>query len=104
VKEGIKEFANEMGVDDLGVCSVQDYRSPRSPALDTLFPAARSIVVLAFGDLSGCKGLSPYLAMNGRLDLQAFSLPLSEGRPRETRDQRYGPPKSALPCAGYRDF
>jgi epoxyqueuosine reductase len=73
MKQAIKEFAFDMGVDDVGVCSVKDYNSPRSPAIDTLFPAARSIVVLAFGELSGCEGGNPYIAMNGRLDLGTFS-------------------------------
>ena len=73
MKREIKQFATEIGVDDVGVCSTDDYDSPRSPAIATLFPAARSIVVLAFGDLAGCEGLNPYIAMNGRADLGAFS-------------------------------
>ena len=73
MKREIKEFALDIGVDDVGVCSIEEYKSPRSPAINTLFPAARSIVVLAFGELSGCEGGNPYIAMNGRLDLGAFS-------------------------------
>jgi hypothetical protein len=73
MKREIKEFALDIGVDDVGVCSIEEYKSPRSPAINTLFPAARSIVVLAFGELSGCEGGNPYIAMNERLDLGAFS-------------------------------
>jgi len=73
MKQEIKQLAADIGVDDVGVCSVNGYHSPRSPAIDTLFPAARSIVVLAFGGLAGCEGVNPYIAMNGRLDLGAFS-------------------------------
>jgi epoxyqueuosine reductase len=73
MKQKIKDFALDLGVDDVGICSVSGYNSPNSPAIETLFPAARSIVVLAFGELSGCESPNPYIAMNGRLDLSAFS-------------------------------
>ncbi len=37
-----------MGVDDVGVAAMSDYRSPKSLALDTIFPSAKSIVVMAY--------------------------------------------------------
>ncbi len=72
MKEKIKNFAKQVGADDIGVTAVADYRSPRSPDIAKLFPEVRSIVVLAFRELSNCESLSPQIAMNGRLDLMAF--------------------------------
>jgi epoxyqueuosine reductase QueG len=72
MKDKIKTFARGMGVDDIGIASVNDYQSPRSPDIAKLFPEARSIVVLAYSELSNCESLSPQIAMNGRLDLMAF--------------------------------
>jgi hypothetical protein len=47
MKEKIKEFVLEMGVDDVGIAAVKDYKSPRSPDLLSIFPEAKSFVVLA---------------------------------------------------------
>ncbi len=45
MKNIIKDFAKDIGVDDVGIASVTDYKSPRSPSIDKLFPEAKSIVV-----------------------------------------------------------
>jgi epoxyqueuosine reductase QueG len=73
MKEGIRNFALSLGVDDVGFASVDDYSSPNSPAIDSLFPGVRSLIVLAFRELSSCESPSPQLAMNGRLDLMEVS-------------------------------
>lgn len=73
MKERIRKFVLELGVDDVGFASVSDYRSPNSPALESLFPGAKSIIVLAFRELSACDSPSPQMAMNARLDLMEFS-------------------------------
>ncbi|HTY20219.1 MAG TPA: hypothetical protein VMC44_01155 [Geobacteraceae bacterium] len=73
MKERIRRFTMSHGVDDVGFALVKDYRSPNSPAIDSLFPGARSMIVLAFRELSSCESPSPQLAMNGRLDLMEFS-------------------------------
>ena len=73
MKEAIRTFAREMGVDDVGFAAASDYRSPMSPPLEELLPGARSLVVLAYRELSTCDSPSPQLAMNGRLDLMEFS-------------------------------
>ncbi len=49
VKDDIRNHALDMGADDAGFASAADYRSPRSPALETIFPGARSLVLLAYG-------------------------------------------------------
>lgn len=73
MKETIKKFLLDMGVDDVGFASVEDYHSPRSPKIETIFPQARSIVVMVFKELSSCETPNMQIAMNGRLDLMEFS-------------------------------
>lgn len=73
MKEQIKEFVMQMGVDDVGFASVANYYSPNSPNIKTIFPEVKSIVVMAFKELSTCESPSMQIAMNGRLDLMEFS-------------------------------
>ena len=73
MKEEIRRFILGLGIDDVGFASVSDYRSLNSPPIEALFPGARSMIVLAFRELSACDGTSPQLAMNARLDLMEFS-------------------------------
>lgn len=73
MKEELRRFALGLGVDVVGFGSVEAYRSPASPPLETLFPGARSLVVLAFRELSSCESPSPLMAMNARLDLMEMS-------------------------------
>ncbi|MBE0617254.1 MAG: epoxyqueuosine reductase [Proteobacteria bacterium] len=72
-KEAIRRFALDLGADDVGFAAAGDYQSALSPALDSLFPGVKSIVVLAYRELSTCESPRPQLAMNGRLDLMEFS-------------------------------
>lgn len=69
----VRSFLLNLGVDDVGVASVDDYRSPASPPVEALFPGARSLIVMAYRELSACDSPSPQLAMNARLDLMTFS-------------------------------
>lgn len=73
MKEIIKKFVSEMGVDDVGFTTVQKYISPRSPKIESIFPAAKSLIVMAYRELSGCESSNMQIAMNGRLDLMEFS-------------------------------
>jgi len=73
VKEAIRSFARGLGVDDVGFATADDYRSPRSPALGKLLSGARSLVVLAYRELSTCDSENPQIAMNGRMDVMEFS-------------------------------
>lgn len=73
LKDNIRNFVLDLGVDDVGFASVDDYQSPRTPSIESLFPGARSMIVMAFRELSACESLSPQLAMNARLDLMEFS-------------------------------
>ena len=73
MKETIRSFVLDLGVDDVGFASADDYRSPNSSPLESLFPGVKSIIVLAFRELSACESPSPQMAMNARLDLMEFS-------------------------------
>ncbi len=73
MKEEIRQFALDLGADAVGFAAAADYRSPLSPALETILPGVRSLVVLAYRELSTCESPSPQVAMNGRLDVMEFS-------------------------------
>jgi epoxyqueuosine reductase QueG len=73
MKTTIRNFALSLGVDDVGFASVDDYRSPNSPPIESLFPGVKSMVVFAFRELSSCDSPSPQMTMSGRLDLIEFS-------------------------------
>lgn len=73
MKEKIRKFVLEMGVDDVGFAALSDYNSPKSPKVETIFPQAKSIVVLAYKELSTCESPNMQIAMNGRLDVMEFS-------------------------------
>lgn len=72
-KEQIREFALGLGADYVGFAAAEDYVSPRSPALGSLMPEVRSLVVLAFRESSSCESQSPQMAMAGRMDVMEFS-------------------------------
>src|SRR3990172_2962679 len=73
MREKIKKFAREMGVDDVGIAAVTDYKSPRSPDLRSIFPEAKSLVVLAYKELPNCESENMQIAMGGRLDILEFA-------------------------------
>lgn len=73
LKFKIRQYAMNLGVDDVGFANVRDYNSPRSPKIEDLFPSAQSIIVLAYRESSHCESRSPYMAMAGRTDLMEFS-------------------------------
>ena len=72
-KDKVKEFALGLGVDDVGVALAADYKSPRSPALESIFPGVESLVVMAYKELASCDSENMQIAMNGRLDLMEFT-------------------------------
>ncbi len=44
MKEKIKNYAKEIGADDIGFTSVENYKSPNSIPIKEIFPKAKSIV------------------------------------------------------------
>ncbi len=73
MKEPVRNFALELGADSVGFASADDYKSEKSPPLDRALKGARSLVVMAWRELSTCESDSPHVAMNGRLDLMEMT-------------------------------
>lgn len=73
LKDTIRAFALDLGVEDVGFGDVSSYNSPLSPAIETIFPGARSMVVLAFRELSNCESTNKRIAMGGRIDSMEFA-------------------------------
>jgi len=103
MKDIIRNFVLSLGVDDVGFASVDDYKSPRSPALESLFPGARSMIVMAFRELSACESPSPQLAMNARLDLMEFTRSACYRVARYV-ETRLGSPAVTVPVSYPMDF
>jgi epoxyqueuosine reductase len=72
-KNRIKEYALDFPVDDIGFAKVDSYISKNSPAINSFFPEAKSIIVMAFNELNWMDSSSMEIAMNGRLDLMSHS-------------------------------
>ncbi len=73
MKQKVKEFVLGLGVDDVGIAAVKVYKSQKSPDLQTIFPGAKSFVVLAYKELSNCESENMQIAMGGRLDALEFA-------------------------------
>ena len=72
MKDKIKKYVLDLGVDDVGFGAVADYKSPQSPPVEKIFPGAKSLVVMAFKELSNCESENMRIAMGGRLDIMEF--------------------------------
>jgi len=73
IKERIKNYAEDIGVEDIGFASVQNYRSPNSIPIKELFPEARTIIVLAFQQIDNCKSENDQFASVGIKIVTEFS-------------------------------
>lgn len=73
MKEAIREFALSLGVDDVGFAAVADYDSPRSPKIETISPNIKSMVVLAYKELTSCELDDKDTAMAGRQAVNEFA-------------------------------
>jgi epoxyqueuosine reductase len=103
LKVVIRNFVLDLGADDVGFASVDDYRSPRTPPIESLFPGAKSIIVMAFRELSACESPSPQLAMNARLDLMEFTRSTCYRVARHIESQ-LGSPTVTVPVSYPMDF
>ena len=72
-KEQIRSYALNLGVEYVGFAAAEDYKSARSPALNSLMPGVKSLIVLAFREMSTCESPRPQIAMAGRMDVMEFS-------------------------------
>jgi epoxyqueuosine reductase len=74
MKDKIRQFALNLGVDDVGFAAVSDYKSPQSPKIETIFPEAKSIVVACIKEMSHIDSPNPQIAMGGRMAVQEFGM------------------------------
>jgi epoxyqueuosine reductase QueG len=72
-KHHIAEFAKSLGAEDVGFADPDVYDSPRCPGIRTVFPEIKSIIVMAYRELSSCESDCMQIAMNGRMDLMDYS-------------------------------
>lgn len=72
MKNKIRDFALSLGVDDVGFANVEDYNSPRTPDIKTLFPEIKSLVVIALREGSHIHSPNPRISMTGRMDIMEF--------------------------------
>ncbi|WP_371373158.1 4Fe-4S binding protein [Sporomusa aerivorans] len=73
MEEQIKNYILDLGVDDVGFARMEDYQSPKSYAITSFLPSAKSVIVLAYKPLSSCESPSMTAAQNGYLDLGSFA-------------------------------
>lgn len=72
MKRKIREFALDLGVDDVGFAAASDYDSPLTPALDSIFPQAKTLIVMAYREASHCESENMRIAMSGRMGTMEF--------------------------------
>jgi len=72
MKDKIKKYVSGLDVDDVGFGAVSGYKSPLSPKIETIFPEAKTLIVMAFKELSNCESDNKRIAMGGRLDIMEF--------------------------------
>lgn len=51
IKEKMKNYAEEIGVDDIGFASTRNYNSPNTPPIKEIYKKTKAIIVLAFQKL-----------------------------------------------------
>jgi ferredoxin len=71
-KRQIKDFALELGADDVGFAAVAGYASPLTPDLHSIFPEVKTLIVMAFQEASHCESDNMRIAMGGRLAIMEF--------------------------------
>lgn len=72
MKEQIRRYALELGLDDVGFAAASNYISPSSPPLESIFPGARSLVIMALQELDNCESGNMQIAFGGRMDIMEF--------------------------------
>lgn len=72
MKEEIKNYAKEIGVDDIGFASVENYISPNTP-IKEIYTKAKIIIVLAFQQLDNCESENIQIASAGSKILSDFA-------------------------------
>lgn len=52
-KETIRKYALDLGADVVGFAAAADYKSERTPALETILPGVKSLVVMGYREVHG---------------------------------------------------
>lgn len=73
MKEKIIEKARELGIDDIGIASIENYNSPNSMDIHKLFPTVKNMVVLAFQQMDNMESEDTQFASVGIKLLSDFS-------------------------------
>ena len=73
MKKQLKDFLFQMGVDDVGFCSIENYNSPRSPKIQDLFPDVKTIIVIANKDLYHSESPNSQIRSIGKNDSASFA-------------------------------
>lgn len=73
MKNDIENIALEMGADDIGFSSPENYISPNTPVIEEVYPGIKTIIVLAFQQLDNSESEITQIASLGRKILIEFS-------------------------------
>ena len=73
MKNEIINFAKDVGVDDIGFASVENYTSPNTPPIKEIYPKANTIIVLAFQQLDNSESENIQIASAGSKILSDFA-------------------------------
>ncbi|HML04700.1 MAG TPA: 4Fe-4S binding protein [Methanobacterium sp.] len=73
MKEKIKNYAKEIGADDIGFTSIGNYKSPNSIPIKEIFKDAKTIIVLAFQQIDNCESENDQFASVGIKMVTEFS-------------------------------
>jgi NADPH-dependent glutamate synthase beta subunit-like oxidoreductase len=72
IQDTIRAYVLSLGVDDVRFANAADYDSPLGPKLDSIFPACKSLIVMAFRDESNVESSHKVVAAGGRIDFVEF--------------------------------
>lgn len=73
MKGKIIEKARELGIDDVGIASIENYHSPNSMDVKELFPGVKNMVVLAFQQVDNMESKNSQFASVGIKLISDFS-------------------------------
>jgi epoxyqueuosine reductase len=73
LKEEIRNYAQEIGVDDIGFASVENYNSPNSPPINEIYPKAKTIIVMGFQPLDNYDSENIQIASSGSKIVSDFA-------------------------------
>jgi len=73
MRDEIKNYAKEIGIDDIGFASVQNYNSPNTPPIKEIYPKIKTIVVLAFQQLDHSESENMQIASLGHKITSEFA-------------------------------